>query len=250
MVRPPLPDDEKRKQIGARFNPGDRRLIEERAKNNKRTPPAEIEALATAFLSSNEETTSLLRLIADGIATIEKKTGKRWNRDLRTWSAVREFLLRGPIEDACPDKWQDDPPLSDAYKIFSELREDRRNIVQQLGAMGLVVSEELTPVAPTGSSLVSPLAFMDGGRTLVRLALEVADPSVERDRALNLLDKLLVVDNQIDRNGTLIDSLAEPFLAAEFSGRNLCREFLNDIAKEKRGNGEEHNPKHYWGIWQ
>ena len=248
MGRRPKDDSEKRKLIGARFDPEAFDFIERQASANGRSVGAEVEARVAATIGLDAEGLELAGMIAREIAIIQKITGKRWHRDLKTWAAVKEMLERGPIDERRPDRPQDDEALNAAFERLKTLKDERRRIVDQFAEVGLAIMED--PTSKVNAFFINALAAMDGGRSVARTTIEGAPESNDKVTALRLLDRLLELDVLIPQADKELNDLLTPYVDAGAEGALLYRERLKREAERRRDAGDDYSPMHLAGDFR
>lgn len=249
MGRPPKPEDQKRQQICARFDPTDRDAILARAKAHGLTPNAEVENLATAFLAADETTTKLLLAIMTMAQEIQAATAgaKPWHQSLAKWSALRELVAQGAFEPFRPDRPEDDEAVMAAFNKMLELEEDRRRIVRQLNDLGVPATERPPKPSP-GKGLFGSVLWQQG-RDGLRALLKQADEIPARARAFALIDLLEACDAEIQANEIAWQGLRDEYRETECDGQQLARDLLSKRAREAREAGQPFSLRHYFGIF-
>lgn len=246
MGRRPKNEEDKRRLIGARFDRDARAFIHEQAEANGRSPGAEVEARVVATEGLDTNGLDLIRAISREITEIQRATGKRWHKDLKTWAAVKEMLYRGPIHAARPDNWEDDEWVVRASAEPDQLTHRRHEIINFFSSIGIMISESPLPM---GTGLLASTLNLDGGRTHAREVLNDAEPGPERDEALAKLDALLVLDREIEAAKERWLEQVKPYLEAESEGAILYREALQRNARQRAINGEKYRKADFLGVW-
>lgn len=249
MGRRAKDEAEKRKLIGARFDPEVRQFLETQAETNSRSAGAEVEARVAATMGLDKEGLELVAAIAREIVAIHQiAKGARWHKDLRPWAAVKEMLHRGPIERFRPDPWEDDELVQKAYQKYHALSERRLEIVDFFKTLGLTIDPEPKTKA---LGLLGRALNTDGGRTQARDVLEGAEPSPGIEDALSRLDQLLELDVQIEAAHEHWKELLMPYLDRGIEGIRLYRDRLQAEARRQLAEGDKtYSATDLWGIWQ
>ncbi len=251
MGRPPMKDEDKRKLISFRLSPHDLKQIEAYANAGGRSLAAEIERRLLATINLDEQGVQLVGEVNNQIAALEREEhGDRWHSTLTLWSAVKELLAHGPVEDHRPHKWTDDPEASEAYGVWSKLDEERKGVISALRAYGFPISEngpEVKRKLSIFGQTPNALLPMDGGRAMARIVAEQAPESEDRTEALRLLDRLAELDKDVeDARAAWVEHL-EAFWKDEETGKQLTRRLLQREAQERQAQGKPYNVLHlYW----
>lgn len=253
MGRPPMKDEDKRKLISFRLSPPDLKQIEAYAKAGGRSLAAEIERRLLATIDLDERGIELVGQLDDQIANLEREEhGDRWHSTLTLWSAVKELLVIGPIEDYRPHRWQDDEEASDAYDAWSRVDEERKAVIAALADYGFIINDngpEVKRKLSIFGQTPNALMPMDGGRTMARQIAETAPESDDRTEALRLLDRLAQLDKDVeDARTAWVDHLMA-FWKDEDTGKQMARRILQRQAQERKARGEHYNLLHLYGEW-
>lgn len=254
MGRPPKKLEEKRQIATFRLDPDDRENLAKRAKQSGRSLASEIESRVKATLALDAAGVDLVARIGAEIEAIQKqaKGKERWHNDLTLWSAVREMLRRGPIEEMKPSDWRNDPEANEAFKVFSVRAEERREHLKALAKVGINLPEEPYAVAfstMAGRSGISGLGHALDPRRIMRQTLDSMSEGPERSLGLSMLDRLEELDAAVEEAKAEWLSHMDTWWASENEGRDIYRERLTEIARNKERDGEEYNPSHRHGIW-
>lgn len=255
MGRRAKDESEKRKLIGARYDPDVFAFLEAQAEANSRSTGAEVEERVAATHGLDAEGVALVADIAAEMGNIQRLTGKRWHRDLKTWAAVKEMLVQGPLEERRPDRSSDDEQVNEAWQRFRTLSDERREIIEQFKRIGVTLTEDPKPPKQRGifgmqNALAAMASPWDGGRTIAREMFESAPDSNDKQTALQLLDRLLELDRLIKEADDTWGALLMPYIEAEFEGRMAYRERLTREAERKRDAGEPFNVHHLYGQFR
>ena len=249
MGRKPLEEEQKRQQICARFSPGERAAIHERAHRHGHTPNAEVELLATQFLDLDDTTIALFRGIADQMQSFSYlQQGKPWHQTIPKWAAVRELLFNGVIETLRPEKWSEDEAVAEAFSAYLALRSERRALVGELSEMGLPALEE--PPKPKIGRGIFGFTQNQRARDSLRIIVRDADEGEARDQAMRMIDQLEDLDQRIE--AALVDwqRQIEPYTEAEAEGIKGARGFLQAEAARDFAEGRPTNTLHLVGNWK
>lgn len=244
MPRPAKADEDKRKVIGARFGPQERRAIAALASQHDRSVGAEVEVLAGLFLDCDHETLALLREIADEIAVISRsglrpgdEPGK-WHKHLPTYAAVAEMLAHGPLQRHRPDAPYEDEYVEAAFKKQRDAIEEKRRLSDQLRAYGISVQPARYVPAKTaaGSALGAVLGrALTAGfdyRLTERAGIEAIPDDEIKMAALTMFDRIVELDEEEAAAAVELNDLLQPYLDAEIDGREAYRRFRRERAKE------------------
>lgn len=240
MGRPAKAVEDKRKLIGARFDPADRQRLEQHAEEAGRSTSAEVERRAIATLGLDDRGLELVAMIAAEVQHIESQTGRRWHAHQRTWYAVSELMRSLPPHYTEPELKDED--LDDAREAVTDLCDRRRDLVVELNAMGLHVPEFPDH---TGTD-----DFLGDTRTVWRQLVEGSKPSTARERALILLEQLARFDEQIEQAGREAARLSVLPIEEELEGREIYRRRLQAEARRRRNEGAPFDVRHLTGDFQ
>jgi hypothetical protein len=249
MGRPPKADSDKRKLIGARFDPVDKSQIEAFAEASGRSAGSEVERRVMATIDLDEAGLELIEEIGREIAAIQRgMNGKRWHKDLVVWSAVTHMLRTGPIMGRRPDSPNDDEAVQEAYQKLSALKYQRKELVAGVSRLGIAWVEEpptqqnaLARYSPVTSGLFGN-AFANippvNPRERERRAIEAAPEGDKvREELLSLHKMLCDLDQQIGEANTAWSNLLADYWMAEREGRDWNRNRQRDRAHQLRKEG-------------
>lgn len=263
--RPPLPEEQKRQQIGVRTSLDMKRALEIAADRNGRSVAQEAEwrlqqSIDDEKRAGGEHTASLLRIIAAEIEKIEAMTRKHWNKDLATWAAVARMFQTGPIQQLRPDRVSDDEIVMEAWRRLTAAREQKRQVCEILVGLGVLTSPDLPEARRTRrTGLFGASAFparggasspaIDVASLAARYLHDNPSSSASRDaervrvRGLEADERttadLMAMVDELER----LDELhrvaekdwreaTEPYNREEERGRELFRQMMQDRAQE------------------
>lgn len=241
MPRPAKKETEKRKVIAPRFDPEDRKAIEDYAALSSRSAGAEVERRVRATLAFDEEGLSLLEELGSEIAEIEAGLGgsKRWHQQLKKWSAVVDMFRTGPIMRRNPDSPDNDPAVEEAYRRVSELEKKRKDLVAEASQIGLAWLEDpkRNALAPgvVGNALAS---FSFNPRAAERTTLENLPATEARDYMIGLHEQVCALDQEITDARRSWTTLLAHYWKVEREGRKWNRERQQAKAREAFQRGE------------
>lgn len=230
MVRPAIPDEAKRKQVGVRLSPRDRERIAKLADEHGNSLGAEVEQLALDQLAYLEgvpkETRELLERIAAKIAEMEDAAKGRWFKNLKAWAAVSQ-ALQTIIDQDRPERAFDDEFFRSAMDTTHRLEGERREAVASLARIGVAVNEE--PNLPRllgemrhrgifGNALARPTR---SSRDWERAAVEAMPDGDDKQAARMLFGHLCELDVQIAAAHEDEMEKFRPYFEAEEEGRRI-----------------------------
>lgn len=258
MPMPAKKDSEKRKLIGARFDPPDRERIEEFARESGISPGSEVEKRVKATLGFDDEGLRLIAEWGEEIQLIQRGLGgsKPWHKDLKKWSAVTDMLRTGPIMRRNPDRPEEDEAVADAFARLNELEAERSAIIQEAREVGIAWTDnpqgrKLLPkraevrnlfrgknVAPRPNAL-SPFNFTP--RDSERRLLKDLPEGSAKASLIDMHARLEVLDEEIIEARNAWTSLLSDYWDKEDEGRkwNRARQMAN--AKEAFDAGEPYD---------
>ena len=245
MGRPPKKPEERRQLATLRLDPEVHRKLEEAAASAENSRPAELEARLVATCDLDRNGVELVQAIAKEIAQIQKMTGKRWHKDLKTWATVAEMLRVGPIHEFNPDLPQNDEDVIAAFEMLEILEQDRSNLIEQLGEMGIAARQD--PDKPV-SAEAGLATLPDPPRSTARRMCEKLDDPEESAVAASLLDKIIQIDGQCREVSAKFKGALRLHLEAANAGRKLYRDYLRKGAEQKRSRGEPYDIFHIIGV--
>lgn len=249
MGRPPKKPEDRRQILTFRLDNAAREALEKAAQQTGRSMSGEIEARLQATLALDNEGLTLFSDIANELAAIQRVTKKRWHKSLTSWAAAREMLYRGPIQRWRPENWMDDEHAVEAFKRFDALTSERRTVLQALGEMGITLPEAPAKPNPTKGGLFGSVLPHARGRSFARSSIEAAEPSVEREQALHLIDRLEELDASVEEARRGWSDQMAMYQDAEKEGRDLYRDRLTSEAIRKEAQGEEYNVVDRFRLW-
>lgn len=233
MPRPPKEDSEKRRLIGARFDPGVREKLDSYTAESGRSAGAEVERRVRATIALDEAGLELIESICSEIAEIESAhEGRRWHEDLVVWSAVVHMIRTGPIMLHRPESPNDDEVVSRAYKRLEELEGRRKHLLDQAADCGLAWLER--PNTQRAGQSGGRLG-LSGGRGLLggnvavdarkaeRATIESLEASLEKDELARLHEQLCVLDGEIEEAKAKWTGYLRTYWDAEEEGREWNR---------------------------
>lgn len=234
MARKALQESEKRKVIGARFSPDAREKIAQRAKQNRRSITAEVEALATEFIDYRPEIVTLLRIIAKRITAIETRTKstKGFLEDLKTWAAVSEMLAH-VLDGARPDRPMDDEVVMDAKLELDKAEFERRTKIQRLASAGIAVNESAKPPVMRGvpAGLLG-IGLSTSPRTWEEASIRAIPDEALRKVATTLFEQLLSTDKAVEEAEEKYAEAMQPYWQAEQHGRSIGAEVQSEMPNQ------------------
>lgn len=227
-----------------------REKIERAANDSSRSIAAELEARVLATIDLDYTGIRLIEQIAAGLQIAAKVTGEPdWHATLTSWGAAREMLYRGPIEAFRPYKITDDPELDEAMRHHFDLRNERRRIVTELSELGVAVPEEPNSATPPKRPGLFGLGLALNSREIWRGKVAALEESEERNRALELIDRLVTLDSEIEDAWTECQNQIEGFRKDEDEGRDAYRRQLQETARRRREAGEDFSMSDLFGLW-
>lgn len=241
MGRPRKSPEERRKEATLRLDPEARRKLMEAAKKAERSFAADLEARLVATSDLDHQGIELVQAIAKEIAQIQKMTGKRWHKDLKTWAVVAEMLRSGPVNDFNPDTPQNDQDVITTFEMLEILKEDRSDLIEQLGSMGIAARQD--PDKPAGGEAGLTI-LPDPTRGTTRRMCEKLDDAEQRTRAANLLEQIIQIDGQCRKVNATFKGALRLHLEATTAGRKLYRDYLRKEAERKKSRGEPYDILH------
>lgn len=250
MGRPPKPFAEKRAMATFRLTGAARDKIEKAAAESGRSIASELEARVLATIDLDSIGIKLIEQIASGLQVAAKVTGEpNWHSTLMSWGAGREMLYRGPIESFRPYTIGEDPELAEAMRHNFKLRDERREVVAELSSYGIALPED-----PLGTAMTKRAGLFGGGlalnsREIWRTKVAALDESPERDRALELIDRLVRLDVEIDDAWTECKNQIQGFRKDEDEGRDAYRRHLQETARRQKDAGEDFSTSDLFALW-
>ncbi|MBY6219021.1 DUF4062 domain-containing protein [Qipengyuania aquimaris] len=238
---PAKKDSEKRKLIGARFDPEDRATVGKFAKEAGISPGAEVEKRVKATLAFDEEGLALIAEIGAEIREIQEGLGgsKPWHKNLKKWSAVTDMLRTGPIMDRNPDSPADDEAVKAAYSTVTDLQDERQAIIDEVAQHGLAwKSEPRSQTGKRGGGILGAFAILDT-REGERALLNKLDDGPEKDALIQAHSKVVELDLKVSEAKGAWISLLSNYWDAEAEGRNWNRERQRVKAKAAWDRGEQ-----------
>lgn len=250
MPMPAKKDSEKRKLIGARFDPEDRAAIGKFAKEAGISPGAEVEKRVKATLAFDEEGLALIAEIGEEIREIQAGLGgnKPWHKSLKKWSAVTDMLRTGPIMDRNPDSPSDDEAVDEAWRAVEDLQKERQDIIDEAAQHGLAwKSEPRGQSRKRGGGILGAFAILDT-REGERALLNKLDDGPEKDALIQAHSKVVELDLRVSEAKAAWTSLLNIYWDAEAEGRNWNRERQRVKAEAARDRGEQVDPYRLSGL--
>lgn len=240
MGRRQLNEEEKRKLLSARFDPGVAKSLEAHAQESGRSIPAEIEARIEATIALDKEGIDLFAQISSEIEAIRRRNkGNRWHKDLTTWAATVEMMAIGPIQDVKPLHPVDAEAQEEAWRPLAEIYQRQHSIVKQLAVLGIHVSH---------MRVIRGLLRLNN-RNLEKAAIEAIEGNENRDVAAELHLRLCALDDAHDAALTEFELTMGPYREAEREGRELYREHLHTKAKQARDEGRSFKMPHLLEVF-
>jgi hypothetical protein len=201
----------------------------------------DLEARLLATCDLDREGVELVRTISAGIAQIQKMTGKRWHKDLKTWASVAEMLSVGPIHNFDPDRPQDDELVEAAFDKLEALQSARAELLDQLADLGIAARQNPDKTADGQAGIGS---LLDRTRSSTRLMCEKLDSEQQRTTALALLEDIIQIDDKVREADTEFKVTLLPHYEQTIAGRKLYRNYLQKEAERKRSLGEPYDILH------
>jgi len=235
MARRTIDPEGKRKQIGVRFGPQDRAVLDALATAEGVSVGKLIEKRTLALLTADQKTFDLLAAIcarigeAEDVARTAHPAKDRpdklsWHQDLYAWAAVAEMLARGPIEDRRPESVLTDEGYRHAESVKMEIAAKKREVLDDLSRHG--ISASLTPsreMAKKGGLFGSILQRYDR-RGPERAMIDAIPDDDSRGAAIALHDELKRLDEAEADEDTETSETVKIFRDMESEGRRLFRE--------------------------
>lgn len=201
MARPIDRAEQKSETLHFRVTPALKAKLEAEARLSGKKLSAECEERLWASMEESDakaspETEELLAAIRRNIFEIEQATGESWKKDVATWTAVRDMLFWGPINELKITNTELLKRLDDSAASRAAIRTEKQRIIDVLAVLGVTAS-----LAPTRPGIVGLLAGFQpdtAPRDDVRSAIEgLAGLSAEqKGKALELVDRLAELDSQ------------------------------------------------------
>jgi len=201
----------------------------------------DLEARLLATCDLDREGVELVRTIALEIAQIQKMTGKRWHKDLKTWASVAEMLAEGPIHHFDPDRPQDDEFVEAAFDKLEALQSARTELLDQLADLGIAARQNPDKTVGGQAGIGSS---PDLTRSSTRLMCEKLDSEQQRTIALALLEEIIQIDDQVREANAEFEVALRPHYEQTLAGRKLYRNYLQKEAERKRSLGEPYDILH------
>lgn len=247
MGRPRKKPEDLRKIATLRLYPEVRRKLENAATKAERSFAADLEARLVATCDLDHRGVELVQAIAKEIFHIEKKiTRKGWHKDLKTWAVVAEMLRIGPVNDFRPHLPQNDEIVIAAFEMLEILEQDRSDLIEQLGSMGIAARQDPDKAVGGEAGLTM---LPDRTRSKARLMCEKLDDAEESTRAANLLEQIIQIDEQYRKVKADFEGTLRPYLEAEKAGRKLYRDYLRNEAEVKKSRGEPYDILHIMEVY-
>jgi hypothetical protein len=241
MGRPSKNPETLRQVVTLRLDPPVLRKLEMASKKAGTRFSKDLEARLIATCDLDREGVELVRTIAVEIAQIQKLTGKRWHKDLKTWASVLEMLAEGPIHNFDPDRPQDDEFVEAAFDKLEALESARTELLDQLADLGIAARHNPDKAVGGIGSLSDPT------RSSTRLMCERLD-SEQQTIALALLDDIIQIDDQVRKADAEFKATLRPHYEQTMAGRQLYRNYLQKEAERKRSLGEPYDIMHLRGL--
>ena len=245
MGRPRKKPEDLRKIATLRLCPEVRRKLKEAATKAGRSFAADLEARLVATCDLDDRGVELVQAIAKEIVQIQKMTGKRWHKDLKTWASVAEMLVVGPIHHFDPDRPQDDEFVETAFDELEALQSARTELLDQLADLGIAARHNPNK-AVGGQAGIGSLP--DPTRSSTRLMCEKLDSEQQRTTALALLEDIIQIDDQVRKADAEFKVALHPHYEQTLAGRKLYRNYLQKEAERKRSLGEPYDIMHLRGL--
>ena len=242
--RPPLPDTERRQQIGVRTSPSLKANLENAAARNGRSVAQEAELrLVQSFEHENqmggEQTGHFLRVLAAEIELIERATKKRWHKDLKTFGSVAEMLKEGPLRRFRPDNPYDDDVVRTAWDELDAIRRRKSEICADLVAQGIPSFVEPYKPKVRKGLFGSSANIQMPPRSMEFRALEQAElPDDQRDLLRQLIEQLVTLDVEFEAADKKYGDAIRPYIDAENEGRELYRSLTRRRAQDMIAQGD------------
>lgn len=242
MARPTIDPDGKRKQIGVRFGPQDRAILDALAKAEGISVGKLIENRTAALIGADQKTFALLVSIVEGIEQArglmtDPATGEApsWHEDLTTWGAVAEMLASGPSELLRPESAYSDTGFIGAIQNKSRILLAKLKIIDRLSAYGIPAMLQSILEMPAarrrrglfGAGLFSPPATIDR-RANERKLIDAIEDDDARAKALELHAELIALDTEEKDEGAFADETVKIYREMEDEGRAAWRKYRSD----------------------
>lgn len=219
---------------------------------------AEIEQLALdqlAYLEGTDEPTR--QLIADllnEIELIQTRTGKRWHKDLVTWSAVSEMMQQGPIKEKNPDRIWDDEAVSEAYKVVYSIEQTKKDLCKRLRELGISVSpENPTKQKPLRRGLFGTRGTANALAYFIRDSEQAAIDNMPDGPDKEHAQELFTVVRRLDADEEEADAhwteTMRPYWDSTARGRDLYRDILKARAEAAMNAGKPFDYNHLSGWY-
>lgn len=235
MGRPAKLDKDRRKPVTLRLDPVSRERLESMAAASGRSLGKEIEARIVATMGFDAPGIQLVDKLGAGISELTKlNKKKRWHIDLTGWAAVAEYLAEGPIHDWRPNSEIDADFVNSACDPLLEVDELADELVRGLAKLGVSVSPERK---------IHGLLKLNN-RTLERAAIDKIPDGELKSSAIDLHTQLANLDDEREDRARAFHKAMEPYVEAEESGRQLCRDYLHNEAQRQIDADELYNPFH------
>lgn len=207
MARTADREAQKSDKLHFRVTPDLKAKLQLEADRNNRLLSAECEhrlweSMEESDARASDDTKRLLHAIKLNIFEIEQATGGSWKSDVATWTAVRDMLFWGPINELKITNKALLQDLEANSEKRAQITADKQRIIDVLAMLG--VTATLAPQRPSILGLLSGLAPQGPGapRDDVRHAVEATEglSDEHRTKALELVDLLADLDAQEQEN--------------------------------------------------
>lgn len=249
MGRPPKSLADKRAIATFRLKGASREKIEKAAADAGRSLASEIEARVLATIDLDQTGLQLIAQISAELQAAAKVVDEPcWYATLASWAAAREMMFRGPIEQFRPYRMADDPEFAEATAKHSNLSAKRKQLTSDLAAMGIAMQEEPNPQVGKGLFGSTPGLSLNS-REIWRAKVASLEPSEDRDGAIEMIDKLVELDEQIAAAWLECRDHISVFRKDEIEGQEAYRRHLMETARRKADAGEVYSATDRFGLW-
>lgn len=234
MARPRKDEQDKKHVLNIRVSYSTKNEVEAAAEREGIPVSHKAEQLINAMLELSDRadsvTLDLLSAIVAEIGEVQSRAEGIWHEDLKTWAAVSEMLMRGPIVKWKPPSGLDDAAANKAYDELTKIKLEKRSLISTIKLLGVEISSEPNPK-------VGGLSGNYSYRKAEREKIETLADDATKQKALMLFEMIEDADAKEKRADDYWTQLLKPYFDAEREGRDLFRAYRKEIAMQQLSSG-------------
>lgn len=251
MARPRKKPEDRRQLVSIRLDPEVKSKLEAHAEASGQSLAAEIEMRCLSTLELDRTGIELIEAISRAITLIQRTSGKRWHRDLKTWAAVECMLSRGPIQDFLPDDPEEDEEISKATGPLREVRAKQTELTRRLADIGIAAPSPEPRISWNAAMQSKAISYAKRMERLMRSfpISEIADEPT-KSKAEKILGELNDLDSVEVQALEQLFVLMEPYREAKAKGERIFEDLEGNLANAHQMLGKTTGDRHVRRIWR